>query len=98
MRRLPLTEELLNTIEICTCIQTKETMYGSSSMKWMASSIALQGACDRHWNPPFIYEQSLNNVGPCGGMRALSGRVFWPFQTDPRPACGAQERGRVLGD
>ncbi len=62
--RLPFKEELYNAVEICTCIHTKETMYGSSPMKRLASSVVLQGACDRHWNPPFIHQQSLNNMGP----------------------------------
>lgn len=75
LQRLLFAEELHNAIEICTCMHTKETMYGSSAMKRVASSIALQGACDRHWNPPFIHEQSLNYTGPCGGMRALSSQM-----------------------
>lgn len=39
--QLLLTQEIHNATEICTCIYTKEVMYGVPSMKWQASSIAL---------------------------------------------------------
>lgn len=92
----PLTEVLHKASEICTRIQTKESMYGSVIPEMVASSIALQGACDRHWNPPFIYEQSFDCVGPCRCpvMRALSSRV--PSQTDLRPAMRDERKGESL--
>lgn len=81
--RLPLTVELHNAAEMCTSTHTKRTTHSSSPVKRVASSIALQGACDHHWNPPFIREQSLNNTGPSRGMRALSGACAGLFKHTP---------------
>lgn len=70
----------------------------SSLLKRVASSIAPQGACDEHQNPPFICEQSLNNVGPCRCpvTRALGDCMCGPFQTDLRPVL-EMRREEVLG-
>lgn len=94
-------EELHNATEFFSHASTQRNhVLDSSFLNWVASSTALQGACDCHWNPPFIYEQSLNNMDlcRCPATRAHSGDVRSAFSNWPRACFGDEERGNVLGD